>query len=625
MSLRTSQLRLDRIRTWRLKDKVRCLGMMPGNVSPVNAGYVQAGGRNASSNSGDKTSSPWLEKCRMIAQETDRNDRNDRTWKPSQAISFHNVASSSSIAEVSHQNVGYQPDSQSTYPSLAGPDVAEEIYDTQSISAAGLSLSVFEDLHSNIESPPGNGIEIQECSSQDTDEPFCTPLGYHIPKARLQSALDAAPESPSAYWQYTLYRGPGGDKDTVKVHYCKNKDTAEKIAQLFLEEKVIGFDIEWKSNATADDGIKKNVSLVQIASEQRVALFHIARFPGTDSVEDFVPLAFKQIMESSEITKVGVSIKGDCTRLRRFMGIDCRGLFELSHLYKLIKYSTEDVRKVNKMLVSLASQVKEHLHLPLWKGEVRSSDWSADLNYQQIQYAASDSYAGFHLYHALEAKRLAMDPTPPRPAHAELNLPIKLADGKTAESTEASADIVGFQAQDGITYPDISVEEILHDFPNFKIGDRHPCDVGPESLTKYTDDPCNPSSSTATKTQPEPKSTSTPASPEVSAANAWVNQYTHSRMPQPAPGKTSAKPAELRAYALWHGQTLEVPRIASLLRDPPLQKSTVVSYIIRAVVFDDLPYEPERIAGVEQHGMAYGISSARWERLKKGEMKDGDA
>ena len=224
-----------------------------------------------------------------------------------------------------------------------------------------------------------------DSSTPSEDLPFSTPLGYHIPKAKLQRAIDAAPSVMAAYWQYTLYQGPGGEKDKVKVHYCKSKDSTERISQLFLHKEVIGFDIEWKINATATDGVKKNVALIQIASEERIALFHIARYPNATDVDDFVAPTFKRIMESPNITKVGVSVKGDCTRLRKFMGIEARGIFELSHLYKLVKFSCGDVKKINKVLVSLAQQVKEHLQLPLWKGEVRSSDWSQDLNYEQIQ------------------------------------------------------------------------------------------------------------------------------------------------------------------------------------------------------------------------------------------------
>lgn len=141
-----------------------------------------------------------------------------------------------------------------------------------------------------------------EGHSTSDDGLFRTPLGYHIPAEKLHNAMLAEPLSSAAYWHYTLYQGPGGDKDKVKVHYCKNKDATEKVAQLFLDEEIVGFDIEWKPSATANDGITKNVALIQIASEERVLLAHIARYPNAatsekeQQVEDFVAPSLKKIM-----------------------------------------------------------------------------------------------------------------------------------------------------------------------------------------------------------------------------------------------------------------------------------------------------------------------------------------
>lgn len=221
-----------------------------------------------------------------------------------------------------------------------------------------------------------------EANKEPWPQHHLSPLGYHIPEKNMADAKSASPGTRASYWQYLLYRGPNGEK--IKVHYCRSKATTERIAQLFLNEEIVGFDIEWKPQASATEGVKKNVALIQLASEERVALFHIARYWEDEKSDDLVAPTLKKIMESTKITKVGVSIKADCTRLRKFMGIDSRGLFELSHLYKLVKFSPVNVKMINKTLVSLSRQVEEHLHLPMWKGEVRSSDWSQELNYEQI-------------------------------------------------------------------------------------------------------------------------------------------------------------------------------------------------------------------------------------------------
>ncbi|KAL8848805.1 MAG: hypothetical protein Q9221_006183 [Calogaya cf. arnoldii] len=429
------------------------------------------------------------------------------------------------------------------------------------------------------------------------------PLGYQIPSHKMRESMLTSESSRSAYWQYTLYEGPQGQK--VKVHYCKSLETTERIAQLFLNESVIGFDIEWKPSATAKDGIRKNVALIQLASEERIALFHIARFSKDDSIESLVAPTFKAIMESSSITKVGVSVKGDCTRLRNHMNIDSHGLFELSHLHRLVKFSLTDVKQINRKLVALAKQVEEHLMLPMSKDEsVRGSDWSQDLNYQQISYAASDSYAGFQLYHILNNKRLALSPCPPLPAHAELGLPIRLANGqKVAEYEEPTQEEAAPEESNGNTTQQPSTEELDEAAMNLEIEDNEP------------------SSSTAQKSvapKPKAKPKASPSHPSIIAANDWITQYRASTQPPsssndatyptlpstatpvlssppPTQKKPRATPAFLRAYFLFHHHALSIADIASLLRDPPLLHATVASYILEAARLDRLELQRERI------------------------------
>ena len=144
----------------------------------------------------------------------------------------------------------------------------------------------------------------EECLSSD-HEAFRTPLGYHIPDSKLRSAMLAEPSTTASFWHFSLYQGPGGDKDKVKVHYSRNRESTEKIAQLFLSEEVLGFDIEWKASSTARDGLLNNVSLIQIASEERVLLAHIAQYPNAaisakeQRTDDFVAPSLKKIMYGS--------------------------------------------------------------------------------------------------------------------------------------------------------------------------------------------------------------------------------------------------------------------------------------------------------------------------------------
>ena len=150
-----------------------------------------------------------------------------------------------------------------------------QLLETQ-IGCAQRSSSPKDDGHSS------ESAHSESCPPFD-DGLFRTPLGFHIPAEKLRFAMLAEPLSIAAYWRHTLYQGPGGDK--VKVHYCKTREATEKVAQLFLDERIVGFDIEWKPNATATDGITKNVALIQIASEERVLLAHIAQYPNAATLE----------------------------------------------------------------------------------------------------------------------------------------------------------------------------------------------------------------------------------------------------------------------------------------------------------------------------------------------------
>lgn len=230
--------------------------------------------------------------------------------------------------------------------------------------------------------PPDQYVSTEDTSS---DLPYPA-LEWKVSEPLFRAAKSAAPGTPESFWSYKMYRGPGedGEEQPVKVHYCKSRQTTDRVCeQYFMNEKVLGFDLEWVAEARASQGPRRNVSLIQLASPSRIALFHVGCFPKCD---DLVPKMFKKIMENPDITKVGVWIKGDATRLRTHMNIDSRGLMELSHLYKLVTHSqTGDFKSINKKLIPLATQVNQYLHLPMFKGtDVRSSDWARPLSMDQV-------------------------------------------------------------------------------------------------------------------------------------------------------------------------------------------------------------------------------------------------
>ncbi|KAF2685327.1 hypothetical protein K458DRAFT_417387 [Lentithecium fluviatile CBS 122367] len=251
--------------------------------------------------------------------------------------------------------------------------------------------------------PPG-----QDEVNNEQDQGISWPLSYRM---QISQGL-ACPR----YWCHDLYRGP--NNALVEVLYSKDKARSEILAKKFLGEAIVGFDMEWPWNSERRHRLQDKIGLIQVASEDKIALFHIGLHPGK-TTDDIIAPSLKQLIESPTIAKTGVAIlNADFARLKKYFGLKPQGAFELSHLHRLVKFGTKPEMLTTK-LVKLAYLVEEHLGLPLFKGEVRTSNWSRPLNKEQIRYAASDAYAGVMLFHRMNAKRAALNPVPPLPVFAE--------------------------------------------------------------------------------------------------------------------------------------------------------------------------------------------------------------
>ncbi|KAK7753787.1 hypothetical protein SLS62_004152 [Diatrype stigma] len=186
------------------------------------------------------------------------------------------------------------------------------------------------------------------------------------------------------YWSHAFYRDP--EKNRPQVFYSTTIEESEVLAQKFLHEPVLGFDGEWCSwYPKPDTPLKSIFSLLQVASEDKIGLFHIARHEG-ETPEDLIAPSLRKIIESPDIIKTGVKIHGaDLLRLQQYFHLNPQGGFELSNLHRLVTHMP------GSGLVALAKQVQYHLGLPLSKGPVRTSNWMRPLSPEQKFYAADDA------------------------------------------------------------------------------------------------------------------------------------------------------------------------------------------------------------------------------------------
>ncbi|KAF1928363.1 uncharacterized protein M421DRAFT_420907 [Didymella exigua CBS 183.55] len=275
-------------------------------------------------------------------------------------------------------------------------------------------------------------LKFATCKSKS--ETACWPLSFRIPpEAQHQSqqglaafSITSTKEKPKkTWWSHQLYRGPNDER--VQVQYSKTKADSEILAKQFLDEKVVGFDMEWPWNDWKLDRLQNKIGLIQVATEHKIALFHIGLHTGK-TTDDIIAPSLRKLIESPTIGKIGVGIlNADFARLSRYFQLQPKGAVELSHLHRLVTFGGRKPELVSTKMTSLANQVEQHLGHPLFKGDVRTSNWSKPLSREQIEYAAGDAYAGIMLYHYLNYKRLQMDPVPPMPIHAEKYMGFKLA------------------------------------------------------------------------------------------------------------------------------------------------------------------------------------------------------
>lgn len=229
---------------------------------------------------------------------------------------------------------------------------------------------------------------------------------------------------PREYWNHTYYRGP--ENQPVRILYSSDREHSEVIARGFLNEPVLGFDMEWPKDSYNRTRLQGKVGLIQIACARKIALFHIRLHDGNTSEEIIAP-SLRRIPESPKTIKTGVAVmNADFARLKTYFEINPRGAFELSHLHNLVTFGSQNPDLVTTRLRALSKITEDHFGLPLNKGPVRTSDWSLPLDEEQKQYAADDAYVAYMLFHYMNSLRLKMTPIPPLPKQAESYLPFTL-------------------------------------------------------------------------------------------------------------------------------------------------------------------------------------------------------
>ncbi|WFD31200.1 hypothetical protein MSPP1_002234 [Malassezia sp. CBS 17886] len=169
-------------------------------------------------------------------------------------------------------------------------------------------------------------------------------------------------------------------------------------------------------------------ALLQLSTSSHIFVIHLSRM-------DTIPAPLASLMRSPSILKVGVAIRNDALKLQRDFGLESRGLVELSKIAKIIH---PDAWRHRPHLISLQDLCQTYMERTLVKDAVRTSSWTnVPLSPLQMEYAASDAYAGLELFHALLLLTASRDDAP-RSAEERITALTELVDSVVADVVGAA-------------------------------------------------------------------------------------------------------------------------------------------------------------------------------------------
>lgn len=140
-------------------------------------------------------------------------------------------------------------------------------------------------------------------------------------------------DKPDPFWAYYLYKNHQSEEPEVK--YSDNLAESERFAKRLLKEKLLGISMKYQASSVAGT-YQKKVSVIVLACEDTIYVFHLARHPG-DQLSDVIAPSLRKVLESPLIVKVGIAVLSVYfARLKDHLGLSPQSALELSHLHNLL-------------------------------------------------------------------------------------------------------------------------------------------------------------------------------------------------------------------------------------------------------------------------------------------------
>ncbi|MBO5345880.1 MAG: 3'-5' exonuclease domain-containing protein 2 [Paludibacteraceae bacterium] len=147
---------------------------------------------------------------------------------------------------------------------------------------------------------------------------------------------------------------------------------------------LIGFDTETRPSFRR--GESNTISLLQLATEKRAYLFRLKKIGPNQLLKD--------LLESNDYLKVGLSVHDDFHSLNRWMPCRPNNFIELQRYVKAFGIEEMSLQKIYAIVFH--KRISKRQQLSNWEAE--------ELTPAQQQYAAIDAWACRNIYYELQRK-----------------------------------------------------------------------------------------------------------------------------------------------------------------------------------------------------------------------------
>jgi len=164
-------------------------------------------------------------------------------------------------------------------------------------------------------------------------------------------------------------------------------DRSEDVASAIEDLKqcpLIGFDTETRPSFRR--GESNTISLLQLATEKRAYLFRLKKIGPNQLLKD--------LLESNDYLKVGLSVHDDFHSLNRWMPCRPNNFIELQRYVKAFGIEEMSLQKIYAIVFH--KRISKRQQLSNWEAE--------ELTPAQQQYAAIDAWACRNIYYELQRK-----------------------------------------------------------------------------------------------------------------------------------------------------------------------------------------------------------------------------